>query len=71
MMTKEEYLALTESRYEELAKLNEQKDFYTYEETFEKIWMDLAREVLERNISSLGSDRRKKTRSGPDSDQSK
>lgn len=71
MMSKEEYLAKAAARYDALQKLNEQKDFYSYEAEFEKIWLDLGREVLESNISQVGKNHRKKTSSGPGSAQSK
>jgi hypothetical protein len=71
MMSKEEYLAKAAARYEALQKLNEHKDFYSYEAEFEKIWLDLGREVLESNISKVGKDARKKTLSGPASGPSK
>lgn len=59
-MTKEEYLSLAASRYDELAALNKIDNFYDYEKEFEKIFIDLARAVLENNISSPSADRRKK-----------
>ncbi len=62
-MTKQEYLALCESRYPEIAKLNEIKDFYEYEKQFEKIMTELSRAVLENNISKVPADRRKKKHS--------
>jgi hypothetical protein len=64
-MSKEEFLALAAERYEALNKLNEEKDFYTYEATFDQIWTDLGREVLEKNIGEVGKDRRKKNESEP------
>lgn len=63
-MTREDFLAIAGSRYDEMNKLNEIKDFHTYEQEFERIWIDLAREMLEKNISQTGSDRRKKTKFG-------
>ncbi len=59
-MTKEEFLVSMEKRYDELQALNKIDDFYDYEKGFEDIWKDLGREVLEKNISSLPADRRKK-----------
>lgn len=59
-MTKQEFLALCESKYPEVAKLDEIKDFYTYEKTFEKIMTELSRTLLESNISQVPADRRKK-----------
>ena len=70
-MSKEEYLAKAAARYEAIQGLKDQKDFYSYEAAFEKIWLDLGREVLESSISKAGRDHRKKTSSGPASDPSK
>lgn len=64
MMTKEEYLKLAESKWSELAELDQEQDFYEYEKRFEKIMLDLSRSVLERKISQPGNDRRKKTKFG-------
>lgn len=69
-MSKEEFLALAALKYEELSKLNEIKDFYTYEENFDNIWTDLGRQVLEKNISEIGNDRRKKSESEADTEKS-
>lgn len=71
MMTKEEYLALAASRWPELEALDQEKDFYEYEKRFEQIMLDLSRAVLEHKISNVGKDRRKKTKSEPDSASSK
>ena len=70
-MSKEEYLALAAAQYEALQKLKEQKDFYSYEAEFDKIWTDLGRQVLESNLGKPGKDHRKKTLSGPALEQSK
>jgi hypothetical protein len=59
-MTKQEYLEAAEKRYDELQRLNLITDFYDYETEFVKIWQDLGREVLEKNISNPGNDNRKK-----------
>ena len=59
-MTKQEYLEAAEKRYDELKRLNLITDFYDYETEFVKIWQDLGREVLEKNISKLENDKRKK-----------
>jgi len=59
-MTKEEYLALASEKYDELHALNQIDNFYDYEKEFEKIFHDLGRKVLEKNISELSADRRKK-----------
>lgn len=71
MMSKEEFVALALSRWPELESLDQEKDFYEYEKRFEQIMLDLSRAVLERKISTVGKDRRKKTKSEPDSASSK
>jgi hypothetical protein len=71
MMTKQEYMALCESRYPEVAQLDEIKDFYEYEKQFEKIMTELGRALLESNISEPGADRRKKKASSAGSVKSK
>lgn len=62
-MTKEEYLAIAAERYEELQALNKIDNFYDYEKEFDKIINKLSRRVLEKNISEVPADRRKKKHS--------
>lgn len=59
-MTKEEFLALAEQRYEALQQLNKLNNFYDYEKQFVHIWQDLGRSVLENNLGSVPTNRRKK-----------
>jgi len=59
-MTKEDFLKLAESRYDEIQKLNEGSDFYNYEKEFIGIWQELGRQVFEKNLSEVSKDRRKK-----------
>jgi hypothetical protein len=59
-MTKEEFLALAAQRYDELQSLNKLSNFYDYEKEFVSIWKELGREVLEKNMGELPSDKRKK-----------
>ena len=61
-MTKEEFLAAAEARYDSIAALGKEhpSSFYDYEVAFADIWKDLGRQVLEQSISSLPTDRRKK-----------
>lgn len=59
-MTKQAFLDAVASRYDELQTLNKVADFYDYEVEFVRIWKDLGREVLEKNIGDLPKDRRKK-----------
>ena len=46
-MSKAEYLALAEQKYNDLQALATQPTFYDYEKSFEAIWMELGRQVLE------------------------
>jgi hypothetical protein len=62
-MTKEEYLAIASEKYDELQALNKIDNFYDYEKEFEKIFIDLARTVLEENLGKPSADRRKKKHS--------
>jgi hypothetical protein len=62
-MTKEEYLAIASEKYDELQALNKIHNFYDYEKEFEKILKDLGRSLLEKNISEVPADRRKKKHS--------
>jgi uncharacterized membrane protein len=61
-MTKEEYLAMAAKRYDKLQALNKIDNFYDYESEFANIMNDLSKEVLEKNLSELPADRRKKKR---------
>lgn len=64
-MSKEEYMALAEQKYLELQQLNKQPTFYDYEKSFDAIRMDLGKQVLEKNLSKLPADRRKKKDDDP------
>jgi len=59
-MTKEEFLALAEKRYDALQDLNGLDNFYDYEQKYLEIWRELGREVLESNLGKVPKDRRKK-----------
>lgn len=63
VMTKEQYLSIAASKYEELQSLKKIDNFYDYEKEFEKIFIDLARTVLEENLGKPAADRRKKKHS--------
>jgi len=59
-MTKEQLEEAISAHYDELAALNKIDNFYDYESDFIKLWAKMGREVLEKNISTLPGDRRKK-----------
>lgn len=60
MLNKEEFMELALSRYEAISQLEDEKDFYQYEKTFDNLWTDLGKEMLEKTISKVSADRRKK-----------
>ena len=62
-MTKEEYLAIAPKRYDKLQSLNKLDNFYDYESEFAAIMKGLGKEVLEKQLSELPADRRKKKHS--------
>lgn len=62
-MTREEYLALCSKRYDELQALKKVDNFYDYESEFVTIMKGLGKDVLEKQLSELSADRRKKKRS--------
>ncbi len=59
-MTEANFIALAQKRYAALQALNKIDNFYDYESDFIKLWSKMGREVLEKNISTLPGDRRKK-----------
>jgi hypothetical protein len=63
-MTKEEYIALTLSKWEQLEALKERGNLYDYEKEFDELWVDLGRSVLEKSISEVPNNRRKKKKLG-------
>jgi hypothetical protein len=67
-MTKEEYIALTLSKWEQLEALKELGNLYDYEKNFDELWVDLGRSVLEQSIGEVPKNRRKKKSSGLDTE---
>ncbi len=61
-MTEEEYLKIAKEKYKSLKALGDLDNFYDYEKNFDKIWRELGKEVLEKNLGELVNDRRKKKR---------
>lgn len=59
-MTREEFLAIADKRYDELQALNKIDNFYDYEKDFADIMKELSKEVLEKNLSDVPANRRKK-----------
>ena len=67
-MTKEEYLSIASEKYDALQALNKLDNFYDYEKEFEKLLNELGRMLLEKNLSELSADRRKKKARSPNMD---
>ena len=59
-MTIQELHQIVESHYAEIQALDKIENFYDYEKTFVSIWREMGRSVLEKNISELPNDKRKK-----------
>lgn len=61
-MTKEEFLSLAASRYDEIERLKDHDNFYDYEKSFDRLWQEFGRSCMEYqlNESSTTTDRRKK-----------
>lgn len=64
-MTEDEYVALARQKYQALQQLQSKPTFYEYEQSFDEIWQDLGRQVLERTLSAVPADRRKKKDDDP------
>ncbi len=65
MLSKTEFLALSEARYRELAALDQSQNFYEHEKSFDAIWVGLGQQVLEATIGEVPAQARKKTHSKP------
>jgi hypothetical protein len=59
-MTEDEYVALARQKYQDLQQLKSKPTFYDYEKSFDEIWRELGRQVLEKSLSDVPTDRRKK-----------
>jgi hypothetical protein len=59
-MTEDEYVALARQKYQYLQQLKSKPTFYDYEKAFDEIWQNLGRQILEKSLSNMPSDRRKK-----------
>lgn len=59
-MTKEEFLVIAASKYDEVKQLGRHDNFYDYEVGFEQVMNKMSRELLEKSLGDLPGDRRKK-----------
>ena len=60
MLSKDHYLAIAGQKYDKIVALEKITDFYDYEKTFVEVWQGFGKEILERSISDVPNDRRKK-----------
>lgn len=60
MINETDFLKLAKGKYQQLKKLEGTPSFYEYEKNFDRVWTELGREVLEKSISEVSADRRKK-----------
>jgi hypothetical protein len=60
MLSEAEFLELARAKYAQIAALEQSKNFYEHEKTFEGVWVELGRQVLEASISAVPVAARKK-----------
>ena len=59
-MTKEEYLEIASRHWDSIDSLKEKENFYDYEAILEGIMVSLGRDVSEKSLGTIPSERRKK-----------
>lgn len=64
-MTKEEYLEIASRHWDSIDSLKEKENFYDYEATLDEIIVSLGRDVLEKSLGTISSNRRKKKKRNP------
>ncbi len=69
-MTKEEFLAIADARYDAIKALEKQGNFYDFEKEFDRLWVEHGRDVMQKVIGDGPLDRRKKKAFGHGTDQS-
>lgn len=60
MLTEDEFIALARSKYQQINDLQHETSFFDYEQKFGQIMQELNRQVLEKSISDVPNERRKK-----------
>lgn len=59
-MDKKSFIALCESRWQEIEELSSRTNLYDLEKDFSEIWQTLGRSVLEQRVGEVPSNMRKK-----------
>jgi len=60
MLSKDEFLALAADKYQQINDLQLEASFFAYEQKFSDIMAELSRQTLEKAISEVPLERRKK-----------
>jgi hypothetical protein len=66
MLSEAAFVELARAKYAQIAELEKETSFYVYEKTFDAIWVDLGRQVLEGSISQVPKSVQKKSSSKAD-----
>jgi len=59
-MTKSEFMAMCESRWNEIDQLSDRTNLYDLEKDFTQVWQQLGKTVFERRLGELPNNHRKK-----------
>lgn len=61
-------MEIVAARFEEFKKLEESASFYDFEKEFERLWIELGRELMQASLGDAPAERRKKKDSRPGSE---
>lgn len=64
-MDKHTFLALAAQHYDQLQAVGKEPDFFTLEASFDKIWTEFGRVVLEKTVGEVPVNQRKKLYAHP------
>ena len=59
-MTKSEFMAMCESRWNEIDQLSDRTNLYDLEKDFTQVWQQLGKTVFEKRLGELPNNHRKK-----------
>ena len=60
MLSEEEFIAQAKKHYQKIRKLSRIESSYNYEKEFDEIWSEFGQETIQKSISEVPNDRRKK-----------
>ena len=67
-MTREEFHAIADARYDSIKALETKDNLYDFEKEFDRLWVELGGDVIQKAIGDAPGDRRKKKASRRDTD---